>query len=400
MYFRKKRIDIAFVLVSLLVQTTICYSQTSIPDNMEAQTPARTILFVIDGLHYEAPQHLSMTNFLAVAEAGVYIEKAWLLMPYHPVTGPWDERFGCSMPNPIMLGGSLFIPDTHRLVQEMFPSNRTAHVANSGAYRAVDRGSHFSVIANTNDEFTVETALNILRNEEIQYMRIHLQDTGTGGYYCYIEKGDVPWKYNIWGEGSPYVENAKHADVLLGQFVQGLKDMGKWEDTLFVLTSDHGQAACGWHPLLPEESWVTPLVFHGPGIRSGFTYTDAEHTDIIPTICHVMGVPVPNDNPGKGRVLYEVMTGAEPDRLLTDDQNVTREINLSLKQQMLLHAHLMLQAEKHPWVENRLLLTHRRLYHLDRFLEWPKAGTLDKLLKANMDVVEELQNVKARVSGQ
>ena len=49
-----------------------------------------------------------------------------------------------------------------------------------------------------------------------------------------------PYKDNIWGEGSPYIKALQQQDVYLGQFVDALKQSGKWEKTVMFITGDHG----------------------------------------------------------------------------------------------------------------------------------------------------------------
>jgi len=373
-----------FCLLVILWSCSLCQASSE-----AVVRPGRAILFIIDGLHWQAPQKLDLQNFQGLIKAGTYVEKAYLLMPYHPTSGAWAKMHNSSMPNPIMLAGTLFITPEHKLIQESFPPGSTAHATNAFDYDSINRRCNFSMVSRASDAQAIDFALNILAKEDIRYMRIHLQNTGTAGFQCGSTAEDVPWRHNIWGEGSPYVACAREADRLLGEFVQKLKEMGKWDDTLLVVTADHGQANTGWHPLLPEDSWVTPLVFVGPGIAQGRTLPYAEHTDIVPTICDFMGVEPPNKNAATGKVLTEIKIGApQPE---ANRRQMIKEIDQVIKEYMVLRAKLILLAADDPYLENVALQAGRRFYDLDGFTDWYKAGSLENLLENNLKVVAQMK---------
>ena len=383
-----------FCLFAVLFCCSSCFAadrNPSVAAPAGGQKPTRTIIFIIDGLHWQAPERMGLKNIQTLSAKGTLIERTYLLMPYHPTTGEWKKLHDCSMPNPIMLAGTLFITPAHKLIQESFPTeSKTAHVTNCTAYASLNRGFSLSMVRNTTDAEAIDFAVRLLETEDIRFMLIHLQDPGTAGFQCGATKEAVPWKHNIWGKGSPYIAKTRQADRLLGFFVEKLKEIGKWNDTLLVVTGDHGQANTGWHPLLPEDSWITPTVFVGPNIARGRTIAYAEHTDIIPTICDFMGVAPPNKNPALGKILTEITRDA-PQQKVKRPQ-LTREINNGLKEYMLLQAQMLLLAEeKDPWLENVLLLASRRFYSLDRFTEWHKAGSLENILKTNRRVIAEMK---------
>ena len=282
------------------------------------------------------------------------------------------------------------VVDRQKLIQDSFyPRQLTAHVTNSEAYTSINQSNAFSMVKPGADEEAISWALTFLERENIRFMRIHLQDTGAAGNLCATTAEAVPWKQNIWAEGSPYVAKAREADRLLGTLVAGLKAMGKWDDTLLVATSDHGQVATGWHPLMPEDAWITPLVFRGPGVAAGRRIAYAEHTDIVPTISHLMGVTPPSC-PGSGMVLEEILVDGTP--APTPRRQRIRELNEVLREFMLLQARARLAAVDKPQVEAVVLRQERVFYGLDRFLDWHQAGSIDNLLKVNRDAVEQLES--------
>jgi hypothetical protein len=375
-----KTIRLILPLLAILLSTLAAH----------AEGPARAILFIIDGLHWQAPERLALPHVGALIQDGVWVERSALIMPHHPVTGEWARLHNSSIPNPVMLAGTLFIEPEHRLIQEVFPrSVITAHAAGSFSYHSVNRGSTLSIVREMPDAEVVDHAIAFMRDHDVRYLRVHLQRTGTAGMRCFRTNEDVPWRRNIWADPSPYIEAAREADHQLGRFVAALKEMGKWDDTLFILTADHGQADFGWHPLFPEDSWQCPMIFVGPGIARGQRLEYAEATDIIPTICEFLDVKKPNENSATGHSLVAA---------LRDPANApvrprfTTEINEVLRDYYLLRAEVTLRTQTHdPALENTLLIATRNVYDMDRFAEWHRAGSLEALLHANRTAVAALR---------
>ncbi|MEK7269452.1 MAG: sulfatase [Planctomycetota bacterium] len=90
-------------------------------------------------------------------------------------------------------------------------------------------------------------------------------------------------------------------DKWVGRFIDKVKELGMWDDTLLIVTSDHG-IYLGEHGMhgkisgtLYEECVRVPFFLHHPDGRAagrrirGF----AQHPDIMPTILDHFGVPVP-----------------------------------------------------------------------------------------------------------
>ena len=351
--------------------------------------PARAILFIIDGLHWQAPERLGLENFLAVAKSGARADKMETIVAYHPKTSEYAAMHNGSIPNPVMLAGTVFIRPKQQLIQDVFASDEpAAHVTNCRAYTSLDPGNEFSMVTDTTDDAAVAEALELFKRHDIRFMRIHLQDTGSGGWKCHLEEKDVPWRRIIWGEGSPYVAAARHADKLLGEFIAGLKVMGKWDDTLLIVTSDHGNARTGAHPITEDESRLCPLVIAGPGIAPGAVIKSAESVDLIPTICFLMGKQSPNKDGGSGRILAEALTTPPP------DPGTSRHIaalNRQIVEYEFLVARLRLAAAKNPAIQTELERAEDAFLGIERFTDWPTKPDVATILENNKKVIETLK---------
>ncbi|HEX5789113.1 MAG TPA: sulfatase-like hydrolase/transferase [Woeseiaceae bacterium] len=355
-----------------------------------AAPPARAILVIVDGLHYEAPERLGLPTFAALAAAGTRIDKVAGIVPYHPTHGPYADVHTSSYPNPMMMAGTIFLTPDQRMLQHSFED--AAFVANSRSYQSITDGYEFVIQKIGTDEYAVDQALDLLRRHDPDFLRIHLQNTGNGGSETLEAPADAPWRHDIWHADSPYVANAREADRQVGRLVDELKAMGRWDDTLLVVTSDHGQTKTGWHPTLPEESWLFPAVLLGPGIRRGQRIEWADQVDIVPTIARVMDVAVPNDDGGAGRVLTAALTGEET---AADARGTSRivELNRVLARYIAADAQLIVRSPAHPFLNSLQMGFESDVYGLERVMDWPELGSIEALVEHNAAVVGEMERV-------
>jgi hypothetical protein len=389
-----------FVLVLMLLFKNECMAQK---DTME-----RVIVFMIDGLHWKAPAELKMPNYNALIKEGCYIRKSYMITPHHPTVGEYGKLHTSSFPNPVLQSGTVFIRPGNKMLQDVFaPKYLTAFVTNTIAYASVSQGFNDVVLnPSLSDKDVVDMSIDMLGKQDIRYFRIHLQTPGNEGRYLSYTTPDKPYFRNIWGKGSPYVAAVENADVLLGKLIQSLKSAGKWNSTLLIVTSDQGQSEIGWHPMIDEDSWVTPLVFVGPGIAKGRVLPYFEHTDLTPTIAHLFKLQQPCTDGGSGKFVKEIL--ASNDTAGFRDPEYIKTINTQINQYNSLRAKIMLAAEKDKYfssvitfLENELL-TPEPFYHQDRVMEWYRAGTVQHLIDANSKILEqmkkELQSVKNQES--
>ena len=122
------------------------------------------------------------------------------------------------------------------------------------------------------------------------------------------DDGNLPGNAGVW-RSTAFAEEAhqRHllqlqaVDSFIGSIVHKLKDLGVYNDSLVVLTADHGAAftiggdlrAPANHSNYPEILWV-PLMIKQPGQTAGsISDAFAQTIDIVPTIAKVLGIQVP-----------------------------------------------------------------------------------------------------------
>ncbi|MDD4427815.1 MAG: sulfatase-like hydrolase/transferase [Paludibacter sp.] len=380
-----------------ILLATIIFSVGTI--SLSAKKPLNVVLFMIDGMHWEAPQKLNMPVLNSLIQEGTYIQKSYMIIPHHPTVGDYSKFNSCSFPNPMLHEGTIFIRPQNKMIQEMIsPKFQTAFVVNTTAYRSVGKGFSTCIMDNSlSDNQVVEQAVKLLENQDIRFMRVHLQSPGVKGVTIAMNSDDKPYARNIWGKGSPYVSAIENGDKLLGEFVTFLKKSGKWESTVLIVTSDHGQSNVGWHPMLDEDSWSTPMVFAGNSIAKGRKLPYFEHTDLAPTIAWLLGVKTPNNDGGAGKPVKEIMgdcdiAGYHPPEYI-------KTINEQIRSYCILNAQMVLASEKDNYLANILSslenenLTPEPFYHHDRITDWNKAGSTQHLIEANQRILDKMQTL-------
>lgn len=83
------------------------------------------------------------------------------------------------------------------------------------------------------------------------------------------------------------------ADSYLGRTVEFLRSIGRLDDTLIIVTSDHGESfgEIPFHgPQLTQEVIQTPLVLYNPHLQPMLVDAPTSHVDITPTVLDLLGV--------------------------------------------------------------------------------------------------------------
>ncbi|HCO66683.1 MAG TPA: hypothetical protein DIT04_02865 [Dysgonomonas sp.] len=339
-----------------------------------------------------------LPNLQALKEGGTSVEKGIMTLPVHPTIWPYGAYHTTSLPNITTLAGTMFIDEKQHFFHHDLPEQYiTLHAGGSNAYRSMNPGFDYSLADGVPDRSIIDFTIGAFDKEgDIQFSRIHLQETGYAGR---IESGkqqsDVPWAKNIFAEDSPYGKAVINADKEIGRLFDYLKGKGKWDSTLIVFMGD-GQAIAGWHLYMSEDSWLTPVIFHGPRIKKDYIIPYAENIDVIPTIAWLWNIQMKNTNGGTGRVLKEIAVH-QPARPDTEHPQWTEKINRQLKEYNLLKAKADILSAHDPAMNLLLMelmhegLSEHQFYNYDRIIEWKKAGTLEQMYNSNQWVINELK---------
>ncbi len=102
-----------------------------------------------------------------------------------------------------------------------------------------------------------------------------------------------------------YDAEIAYVDAMLSDMLGFLESAGALEQTMVVVTADHGENI-GDHGLMDHQYCVcetlarVPLIIHYPdGLAPGDDDTPVQHTDLLPTFLDLAGLPAPGPLPGR-----------------------------------------------------------------------------------------------------
>lgn len=117
-----------------------------------------------------------------------------------------------------------------------------------------------------------------------------------------------------------YDEMILYADSALGDFLARIKKMGMYDNSLIIVSSDHGESfEHGYKghggPYLYQQEVHVPLLIHLPGQKMGSRVeSNAEQADIAPTIAELLGIHDPGWFEGESlaRAMFEKYNSRKP----------------------------------------------------------------------------------------
>ncbi|MFC7618697.1 LTA synthase family protein [Microlunatus sp. GCM10028923] len=100
-------------------------------------------------------------------------------------------------------------------------------------------------------------------------------------------------------ELNDYLNGLRYQDRFVGKVIQQFKDLGLYDDTIFVITGDHGEGF-GEHKLRQHDNTIyqegvqVPLIVHDPQRFGGGerVATPVQHPAILPTVTDLLGYTI------------------------------------------------------------------------------------------------------------
>lgn len=138
-----------------------------------------------------------------------------------------------------------------------------------------------------------------------QYEPIDNQYRLLGEFTTRVQKSHFTWpsqselEYMI----ALYDQEILYNDISFGKLLNKLTRMGLYEDSLIILTADHGEEFQdhGWYghgKTLFNEQVKIPFIIKADEIKKGVQNAQVQHTDIYPTICDILDIPLPYELDG------------------------------------------------------------------------------------------------------
>ena len=291
------------------VVTTVTPSPTTVPVG-DAPRAGRALIVSIDGLRPDVMLRADAPVLRSLMAAGSFTmwartTEASVTLPSHAsmLTGVRPERHGVDW------NGDLK-PEEQRypLVPTLLDRARaagmsTALVAGKSKFVALAREGtvdHVDITGGGSDTDVAVAAERIVRDYRPRVMVVHFPATDGAGH-------GVGW-------GTPeQIDAIQRADAALGRVLGALTDAGVRDETLVIVSTDHGGAGRTHGPDDPRSRHI-PWICVGPGVRANHDLTT--HRDLVvntedtfATAAWMLGIPV---EPGlDGRPVVQVLAERE-----------------------------------------------------------------------------------------
>lgn len=120
---------------------------------------------------------------------------------------------------------------------------------------------------------------------------------------CIFDSPDVEGHGHGWGS-EPYMNRLPELDAHIAKIVEATKEAGMYDETIFMIVSDHGGIGTG-HGSTSMSEMEAPLVFFGPGVKKGHQIeASVVRYDTAPTIAYIFGATTPDV--WRGKVIKEI----------------------------------------------------------------------------------------------
>ena len=216
----------------------------------------------------------------------------------HPMVIPWlrgfDNRFSRRIPREFLEGIDQSYKDGLRDVQEEVKTNPEF------LYRIF--GKDWVV---RNQEFLLQpySRFNVLHfSRGDKYKWHYLCTLLARPVFKFMDRLEGQrLQYYKWLLDSALLEVDKD---FVGQVVNTLKKEGVYDKTMIIVMADHGNeykehGHMGHGGFLYDEDLRIPMIFHIPGLSPGIKIDSiVESVDILPTICDLLGIPIPSQAQG------------------------------------------------------------------------------------------------------
>jgi predicted AlkP superfamily pyrophosphatase or phosphodiesterase len=265
-----------------------------------AQSSPRVIVLGFDGLSGWAISRIAPPHMQQLREKGAYTLQAKAVLP--TTSSPnWASMIMGASPNEHLITsnkwklshikrkrfcgnekGKIF-PTIFRVMRSQKPDAKIYCVHHWQGFARLTDQDALNEIIHTKDEFTTaDRAIKIIQEKQPDLLFLHFDHCDHAGHE--------------YGHDTPEYFNAvKMADSLVNVIIKATQAAGTYQDTYFILTSDHGGIGKGHGGNHPREVQI-PWIICGPAIKQNYQLPAGRvnQYDTAATIAYILGLRPPD----------------------------------------------------------------------------------------------------------
>ena len=278
-----------FISLSLFI--LICFT-------ISAQTKVRVVMFGVDGMSPDGVRNANTPNMHRMMKEGAYTMHDRSVLPTSSspnwasmISGAGPDRHGVTSNSwernddgiaPVAIGDEGIFPTIFSVVRHGKPDAEIGVVHDWDGFARLVEATKVNYIKHEDGPYkTVSEAIRYAREKKPDFLFLHLDNVDGAGH----DKG----------HGSPeYYQSVALADSLLGVLIDAYRAAGLYDQTIFIVSADHGGIGHG-HGGESMAEMEIPFILSGPGVKKDYEIKGPVFQyDNAATIAYIWHLPTPN----------------------------------------------------------------------------------------------------------
>ncbi len=256
------------------------------------------VMFGVDGMSPDGLRHANTPNMHRMMKDGAYTLHARSVLPTSSspnwasmISGAGPDRHGVTSNSwernddgiaPVAIGDEGIFPTIFSVVRHGKPDADIAVIHDWEGFARLVETTKVNYIKHEEGPYnTVTEAARYIESKKPDLLFLHLDNVDDAGHGS--------------GHGSAkYYAAVGLADSLLGVVIEAYKKAGIYDNTIFMVSSDHGGIGFGHGGETMAEMEI-PFLISGPGIKKGYEIKGPVYQyDNAATIAYIWKLPVPS----------------------------------------------------------------------------------------------------------
>ena len=272
--------------------TPLPYTATPIPTVTATPPPKskRVLIVSFDGLRPDAIAAARMLNVLSLMKTGAYTFGAQTIMPSLTLPSHASMLVG-TCPSKHIVRWNEYVPQNgYARGTDIFD---LAHAASLRTVMVVGKEKLRQVTEPTSTDYFAFVDKTDKINDEYSIMQLAIQQINIGFNLMFVHfpDGDLEGHDHGWMSQAQLGAYAND-DESLGFILETLKAHDMFNDTLIIITSDHGGHDTTHGTNAPEDITI-PWIVSGPGVIPMPLTTQVRTMDTAATAAFALGLPIP-----------------------------------------------------------------------------------------------------------
>ena len=198
----------------------------------------------------------------------------------HGITSNGWERDDRNFP-PVVTGVEEIFPTIFGVTKEQNPKMKLGAIYTWGGFgRLIERSVLDHDVNEESDVLTIKNAVSYIKDEKPNFLFIHLDHVDHVGH----SKGH---------KTEAFYHAVEEADRQIGMVVQATQDAGISQETIFIVSADHGGIGYG-HGGESIDELEIPFLIYGKGVKKGYLIKNKIYTyDNAATVAYLLQVIQP-----------------------------------------------------------------------------------------------------------